>query len=249
MDLVVATAIFGGYDRLRTPPVVSDDLRYVCFTDEDQECDPWEVQVVDPGLDDRRLNAFHCKILAHRYLQEECVLWIDGNKRLSMDHRVFASLYLNNLDLATFKHPLRDCTYSEAVACIRFGRFTPSREAIELQMEAYREEGLPKHAGMIEGCVLLRRRVPWVVGFCELWWLEAMKHSYRFQLSFNYLMWKYRLKYKAIPVGIYKQHVRQSRHLKKDQPAHDDTVELPTTETLVQEHARRRLVEPSGRTA
>ena len=191
-------------------------MRYICLSDGIDPVPPWEVQIVDPGFDNRRLNAYHCKILAHRYFDNACVLWIDGNFRLNVNPVTFAETHLSSHDIATFQHFSRDCTYAEAEACIRFNRLTPSQAAIESQVAAYRAEGLPSHAGMIEGCVLLRRYTPWVIDFCETWWQEAMRYSTRFQLSFNYLMWKHDLSYCAIPSKLYYESVKQYRHLKRD---------------------------------
>lgn len=215
--LVIATAIFGGYDMLRTPKI-TPPIPHVCFTDGTVEpIYPWEIRIVHPNQENRRLDAYHCKMLLHRYLPEvQATLWIDGSCKLNVNPQMFTDTYLNSSDFATFKHFSRDCTYREAEACIRFRRFTPSKEAIESQMAAYRTEGLPEHSGMIEGCILLRRHTLAVNNFCELWWEEAMKYSSRFQLSFNYLVWKHNLDYTEIPVKVYRRTVKQFRHLKGD---------------------------------
>ena len=216
-ELMVVTAIFGGYDTLRTPKVHSN-VPHICLTDGSvNPVPPWEIRIVHPGQPDRRLNAYHCKMLLHRHIPDlGTTLWIDGNFRLNTDPAKLANTYLAHHDIATFEHFARDCTYKEAGACITFRRFTPSREAIEAQVAAYRAEGFPEHAGMIEGCVLLRRYTPWVIDFQEKWWAEAMKYSSRFQLSFNYLMWKHDLSYRAIPSELYYKSVKQYRHLKRD---------------------------------
>jgi len=217
MDLAVVTAIFGNYDTLRRPRFFSP-VPHICLTDGSiTPIPPWDIRLVDPRQPDRRLNAYHCKMLLHRHFSDlRTSLWIDGNFSLAEDPRVLADTYLHDHDIATFQHFARDCTYQEAEACIRFNRLTPSREAIESQVAAYRAEGLPEHAGMIEGCLILRRHVPWVNDFFEMWWAEAMKYSSRFQLSFNYLMWKHHLSYCAIPSEFYYKYVKQSRHLKRD---------------------------------
>lgn len=215
-QLVVATAIFGGYDDLKEVCGESPNVRWVCFSDEEQKADVWQTEIIDPGQSDRRLNAYYCKILLHRLLDAEVVLWVDANYRLLVDPEAFAKKYLAQHDFASFRHFSRDCVYEEAEACIRFKRFTPSEEAIRAQVTKYKAEGYPKDNGLIEGCVVLRRMTPEVVDFCERWWVEALSTSTRMQISFNYMCWKLGLKYEEIPVAVYRKAVKHSRHKKGD---------------------------------
>lgn len=215
MSMVIATAIFGAYDPLRRPKIVAD-VSHICLTDRPQNVPPWRCVVVNPEQPDRRLKAYECKILAHKYLNQQIIFWVDANLSMKIDPLSWVEKYLARRDLAVPKHPRRDCVYQEAEACIRFKRFTPSKRAILDQVASYKIEGYPAHNGMIEGPVLLRRMTPQIIEFCELWWQEAMKFSSRMQLSFNYLMWKLGMEYEEIPVQDFQGGFKKWRHLKGD---------------------------------
>lgn len=215
-DLVLATSIFGNYDTLHTPGVVAN-VPHICLTDRPQAAvPPWKSVIVSPGQDDRRLNAYHCKILVHRYLDAKIIIWVDANLSIKMDPLDWVGRYLARHDIAVPKHPYRDCVYQEAEACIMFKRFTPSKQAILDQVAHYRAEGYPEHNGMIEGPVFLRRMTSQVKEFCERWWEEAMRFSSRMQLSFNYLMWKLNMQYEEIPLDSYLGSIFKWEHLEGD---------------------------------
>jgi len=86
-------------------------------------------------------------------------------------------------------HPKRNCIYDEGLACI--GCKKELRNVVEKQLERYRAEGYPKHAGMVETGLLLRKHNDMKCKLlCNAWASELLKESHRDQLSFNYVCWK-----------------------------------------------------------
>jgi hypothetical protein len=187
-DLVVFTAIFGARDTLKEPSVVTPGSRYICFTDEQLQSDIWEV--VNPPLTyaNPRREARRYKLLPHRFFECQYSLWVDGSFKINTDVRELIQRYLGRADIATFKHPDRDCIFDEATVCLQLGLDDPRR--IERQMRQYRLAGFPQHSGLFSLGVLVRRHTPAVARLNEEWSQELEAGSYRDQLSFPFCIWR-----------------------------------------------------------
>lgn len=120
----------------------------------------------------------------------------------------------------------RDCIYDEAEAILYFGRrntteckngnpifkcdgecsngkpfhhFKDNGKVIESQMNRYFTEGYPKNNGLVVQMSVLRRHNELdVIDSMESQWEELKYNSKREQLSFNYIAWKKKLKFKYI---------------------------------------------------
>lgn len=83
-------------------------------------------------------------------------IWIDGNISIVGDLTKFIEQYdLNANPFYTRVHPSRNCIYDEAKKCIEMKKDTSLR--VNKQVEKYKAEGYPKHIGMVETCILLRK--------------------------------------------------------------------------------------------
>jgi hypothetical protein len=186
-DNVVYTAIFGDYDYLHEPRSSPSDVDFVCFTDGEPSSDAWEVRT--PELNDLSPSSKNraVKILPHRFLANyETSLYVDGNMQILGDVSHLFDDYSGSL--AAPPHPRRSCVYAEAEACKDLGKAEP--DAVDHQMERYRQDGMPERFGLWENGLLLRshhdddlRR------FSEHWWKEFRSNPHRDQLSFPYVVW------------------------------------------------------------
>lgn len=186
---VVYTAITGGYDILR-PPAYSQNVDYVCFSDQPiQSIGLWRVVPIPKelqGLSKVKQQRI-LKICAHRYLKQYRIsVWVDGSIQVVGDINKFISQYdLEKSPLYARVHPSRDCLYEEGEACLKYGK--DSKQTVEAQLQRYRDEGFPAHAGMFETGVLLRKHNdPKCILACNDWAVEVLNGSHRDQLSFNY---------------------------------------------------------------
>ena len=101
-NVVVYTAIFGGYDFLYEPLVKPDNVDYVCFTDsKDMKSDTWDIRYTLPLYNNPELknpavrNARKHKALPHRFLPEyEYSVWVDGNAQCRGDVNELIQEYL-----------------------------------------------------------------------------------------------------------------------------------------------------------
>jgi hypothetical protein len=205
MRLVVYTAITGGFGNDLRPPINYEDpqgreIEFVCFSDGIYQApDPWKLYVPLWEHDNPRRTARYHKVMPHRVLPDaEFWLWHDGNQQLKTNPWGLVDAYLDEpgSQLATYKHPQRDCVYQEHEACLKLGKDDPATMAS--QIKRYRDEGYPEHNGMIESTVVLRANTPAIKELNEAWWREIRDGSLRDQLSFNYVATKLKLPYSHV---------------------------------------------------
>jgi hypothetical protein len=186
--IAVYTAIVGDYDCLKIPALVDPECDYYCFTDRDIS---WQNVWVRRDITWRHPDP----VRASRYIKHnpqiyfadyDCSIWLDANLQLNCSPQELMPVTCDSWDLALWHHPYRDCVYAEADQCVREHKDDPA--TIRAQMQRYRSEGFPEHAGLIECNVLVRRHnSPAMVELASAWWDEIVRGSRRDQLSFNFV--------------------------------------------------------------
>ena len=94
--------------------------------------------------------------------------------------------YLQDDDIAVFKHHTRDCLFQEAQECIRLG--LDDEVVIQRHIERYR--GFPEHKGLYQCGMILRRHTPKIKRLNEAWFAQYMTGCKRDQVSFPYVLEK-----------------------------------------------------------
>ena len=187
MDTVVFTSIFGDYDGLNDPLMISEDIEYVCFTDSfELKSDIWDVRTVKSWIqEDPHRSSRFAKICGYELLQGfDYSLYIDGNMTLKVVPDIPA--ILDGKAIAAEVHPSRDCIYDEVWACNHFGKDNLS--IMNEQMRQYQSLGFPTHAGLFQCGILARDwRNQEMVDLCEVWWQHVLNYSKRDQLSFPFV--------------------------------------------------------------
>ena len=190
--VVIYTAITKDYDELKEPAIISNQCDYICFTDDPTLISPtWQIRPLPPSDLDIVRQCRQVKIMPHFFLPEyEYSIWVDGNVEIIGDINQLIEQYFINGDktLYTFKHPVRDCVYEEAKECIKNGK--DNEKIIRKQLALLKSEYYPKHNGLIESNVILRKtHSPDVMQLMEQWWKLVKNYSRRDTLSFNYAAW------------------------------------------------------------
>lgn len=207
-NIVVYSCVTGNYDNveqtlLARSPEIDCDASFILFSDavnEPEAIGHWQIlplQFRHP-LCNRRTARWH-KINSHAlFPQADTTVWIDGSQSFKPIH-LLADLIRPHLhhDIATFKHPIRNCVYQELNACIRYKK--DNELLMQQQIAKYRLEQYPAHNGMVETACVLRRNTPEIVAFNKAWWAEMDRYSFRDQLSFNYVAHKTNTLYSVIP--------------------------------------------------
>lgn len=207
--IAIYTASIGGYDAVHQPAVVDERFDYILFTDEvkDERVGAWQVRNVDYQSEDKTRVARYVKTHPHTLLPDyEATLWLDASIEIltSFVYERCVELLEKGVQLASIKHPWRDCIYDEAY--VVYG-LEEERKIMDW-CHQLRQEGYPRHKGLYESGVLFRRNDADVAQLNEDWWNVILHHTRRDQLALNYLLWKRNLSEGyVLPVG---EHVANS---------------------------------------
>ena len=141
-------------------------------------------------------------------------------KKIKKDPSELVDTLLSDSNLAILNHELcgrtvtgnmnvRKCVYEEAKFIQWLGDQNPKKEykdnmnIIHSQVDRYRKEGYPENNGLARATVIFRRHNEEdVITNSEGWWTEIKYGSKRDQISFNYVAWKYNLKFNYIQEDI-----------------------------------------------
>lgn len=176
---VIYTALFGDYEELKEPTVITPGWKYVCFSDQPLKSDIWQIINTDV-IDTPRRTARWYKIMG--WIDWEESIWIDCSFQINVDLNEWWERYAKK-DFNAAKHPLRTCVYREAEACIVGKR--GEEELIKSQIDHYKRIGVKDYQDrVITSGMMLRRNTPETIKLCELWWAEVAKWSTRDQIAF-----------------------------------------------------------------
>ena len=198
MKKCIYFALMGDYDTLKEPTIITPGWDYICFTNNSKlKSKTWDIRLVDDsdGLDNQRLSRKFL-ILNHRHVGEYDISITTGAQmRTTCDLDVFLKTFLpddDKIDMSMPRHPCRKCIYAEAGKCKSSKKDSP--KIIDKQMDFYRKEGLPENNGLIATGIMIRKHNRSnLEEHCEKWWSQVKRWSFRDQLSFNYVLWKYSL--------------------------------------------------------
>ena len=193
--IVLYTAIIGNYDNIKLPEVLDAGIQYVCFSDAEIEghgvFEIWPIDFFDP---DPTIMARYIKTHPHKYFPDhEFAIWIDSNIIMRGDiNNYIKELRDSGHAIKAIAHPLRNCIYEEAQACIDLKKEKP--EMITRQIEYYHKEGYPANNGLIEtNLLIMKHNDPTMKKVLNDWWSMINRYSKRDQLSFNYVLHKHKV--------------------------------------------------------
>lgn len=185
-DVVVYTAIAGGYDDLKVPEVLPKGWQLVCFTDGDiigselHEIRPFDFHHVDPT---RRCR--YVKLHPHVYFPDRpWSVWIDANLLVKDDLTSLVDEVERQGSIGMYLHPHRSDVFEEAEEVVRRGRLDDAG-VVRLQMKTYRDLAPEATSPLYETNVVVRRHGdPTVINLMNAWWKQIDNGSKRDQLSF-----------------------------------------------------------------
>lgn len=194
--ICVYTSITNNYDSLRTPHVIRSDVDYICFTDTREiEHDIWDVRYV-PALDHKEPKMKPIKFLDDKYTHS---IWIDANITLIVDPMILLE-HIGRRSISVFSHPQRVCAYEEAKIC---GGSLSSRYLTDLQINYLKKMGYPINNGLSSCGVILRKHNIRMDNLGALWYSHIKEFTRRDQISFDYCLWKLKIKKDTIVGNIF----------------------------------------------
>ena len=192
--IAVYTALFGGYDILRDPLFLPDNIDYYVFTDRSVPAESrWQkadISQIPPefGRDPVLANRW-CKLHPHCLFPEHSYsVYIDANIWVLSDLTPVTAT-LDVFPAAMFRHKRRDCVYDEVEACILQKKADPA--SLRAHGELLRSHGIPEHWGLLEASIIARKHAdPRCVELMEAWWEAFLANSRRDQISLIDTLWK-----------------------------------------------------------
>jgi hypothetical protein len=195
----LVTAIYGDYDALQPLPDTHGFDRAICVTDNPGlEAAGWEV-LCKPTGEAPILAAKLPKMRPFDFVTEDVAVWLDGSFIVKdRGWRDFCVNAVEGVDLVAWPHPdTRGCLYKEAAFCDWWPRYQPY--PIREQVEHYRSEGMPEGFGLWACGGLVWRNSDGAKAFGEAWLQEQYAWSIQDQVSFPYLLWKLKPRFRAFP--------------------------------------------------
>ncbi|MBF0452577.1 MAG: DUF616 domain-containing protein [Candidatus Magnetomorum sp.] len=214
-NIVIYTAISGDYDNLKSPEYVHKDYDYVCFSDNQfLKSDVWHIVPFEEHFEDMTLTTRQVKLLPHRYFSSyEFSLWIDGSIVLKNDISHLLNNYLQNENIAMFKHPLHRCSIKDEVAaCIELKK--DLQRKLIFQRDLYYSLGYNDTVTCIPltCCIFRRHNEKKLIMAMEEWWTHVRTYSKRDQVSFPFVAWKLGLPFNLINDQLFNDYFSRSTH-------------------------------------
>lgn len=189
--IAMVTAITGGFDPLIIHESLSDDIDYICFSNDPQP-DGYGLYDVRPAPydhpDTRRIARFVKTNLVHLLPDYDTIIWIDGNLQITRPiDGLIARMKSEGLSVAGIPHPIRASYVEEAEVAIKHG--LDAEEVIRGQLEKYSADPDLTSEKLIEtNFMIFDATDPRVAKVTDTWWSEIETHSKRDQLSINHAL-------------------------------------------------------------
>lgn len=192
--ITVYSSIIGKYDEIIEPIYKEDGIRYLMFTDQEiLSGSAWEKIDVTKFPEYNTLTPIQLnrkiKMLPYQYITDtDYSIYVDGNIEIVAGvSPIICSM--GEAGFGVHYHSSRDCIYDEAVAVLHYKR--ADKKMVKTQMEEYKKNGFPKHFGLYENSILVRKYNDSLVKrLMEAWWDEYNRYPTRDQFSLPYIIWK-----------------------------------------------------------
>ena len=241
---VIYTSLVGNYDTLPQPLVVRPDYDYVCVIDKvDKATDGVWRFIKNPyhNPDSKRCSEWprmHPHLLFADY---DYSLYFDANIQILDDqfYEYVERAIEKNVQIAQVPHPVRDCIYLELEHCLNIRKVTPWQYIRHRQR--YAKYGVPKHWGLYENGMLLRKHNDdKVVSISEDWWREYCRISNRDQLSLMLVYWQQQYKPSLLfDDGL---NIRTSKSIRCI--SHNTQSKVPTLKSRILHFFERKFILP-----
>lgn len=192
MKIAIVTAICGIKNELVDPEYVFEGVDYIAFVDKKYPCNVWDQKdLVKFTLTEHyanRRNAKIYKVLPHLMLPGyDYYFWVDATHEVIQPPLRIIEDYLRNEDLGVFRHPQRNCVYTEAMEVLRLNY--DEEELVNSQIDFYKKINYPEFNGLLELSAIIRKNTPATQLINLRWWELICKYSSRDQLSLPVVLW------------------------------------------------------------
>jgi len=194
--IAVVTCITGGWDNIHAPVKNEDNIDYHAFVDTNIQSKVWQMHHIDYShFKQPRLTSKIYKMIPHKIeeLQDyDYLVWIDGAVSIKSSITALIDKYLEESDMALFKHRIRSCAYKEMEISTLNGYHATGEPVSIRQKQIYRfvNDGFPNDFGLFECTIIMRKNSNKVKKFNNEWWSEVTTNTASDQAAFMYTSWK-----------------------------------------------------------
>ena len=195
MKKVIYTILVGKYDDLLQPLVVDESFDYICFSNDfaEESVGVWNIKKIPFNDSDKTRVSRYAKLLPHKVLQEyDYSLYMDANIQIvGLEFYRLVNVKIGEgILIAQIPNIFRDCIYKDIE--IAYRRRKVDLKGAKRQFEHLKQEGFPKHYGLFENNVILRKHNdPMVIEISEAWWKEYSNYTHRDQFCLMYVYWRH----------------------------------------------------------
>lgn len=207
--ILIYTVNLGNYDTVK-PALPEIGVKYILFTDDKKyKVNGWDSVYIKPKTDKLRQSR-EIKINVHKFIKEDFdfYIYIDANYTILKSLFTYAKRYYTGGFLA-HKHPSRNCLFDESTRVIE--KNIDHKDVIIPQIRRYIAAGMPKRFGLTENGFFIRDSS--LNDFCEKWYDEVEKGSYRDQISLAYCVFKYKPRINAMNNNYFNGYLQLRPHI------------------------------------
>ena len=219
---MVYTVNLGHYDTIKKiPKQIGYD--YFLFTDLNKSVfndTNWTIISIPKIVENLNVSIIKKQrfIKTHPHLffpNYDISIYIDGIYTVDGDLNEFLLRILTlPLNIYTLEHPSRNSIRQELLAVKKLKKDNKSN-IIRLR-NRYNKSKFSDRNGLIESCLIIRKHNDKnCINIMEEWFDEIKKYSHRDQLTFNYIIWKKKIKIKYLPKNLFFQYFSQAGFHKK----------------------------------
>lgn len=203
MKIAVITGLAGmGTATIRDPSNGGfAGIDYYAFSDRQLDTKVWQPRSLYNFSTDTkwasRRNAKLAKVLGWLLVPGyDYYIWHDNYCDLQMDPGQLVEQYLNNYDIALFKHPARDCSYLEAY---EIAKEADIHENALGAVNFLIANQWPEHSGLFELSSFVYANNTRVQQAFLCWWELLCKYTSRDQVLFPYVVKQHQIRYNYLP--------------------------------------------------
>ena len=191
-NIAILTSICGIKNPLVDPKEVYVGVDYIAFVDKHHDCKIWQQYLATDFTMDfefqGRRNAKIYKVLPHLMCPGyDYYFWVDSTHEVIQHPEKIISEYLKDGIIGVFNHTHRNCVYDEGaiVASLKYD----DPKIVYDQLNYYESIKYPRHNGLYELPVSIRKNTPEIQRLNLRWWEQICKYSSRDQISFPVVLW------------------------------------------------------------
>lgn len=178
--ICIYTVLTGAYDLPKPSRTRVSGASYFVVTDDPALQMPGYKQIIINSGDDPIKAQRKAKIYPYDLMPGfDVYVYFDASYEVKTNISGLIALFKGGFGVK--RHKTRNCIYQEGRKIIELKKATP--EAVNEQLSAYRELGIPENYGVQETGILLRDASEQTKALCAAWWAEVERYTHRDQLG------------------------------------------------------------------